>query len=485
MAAVPSVNEPLTVRMPAGVYARLSAHLFPGDNDEHGAVLEAGVSVTARGTRLLVRDVFPARDGVDYVPGTRGHRALRAEFVRDRVIHARDQKLAYLAVHNHGGGGAAAFSPVDLTSHERGYPALLDIIRNQPVGALVFAHDAVAGDIWWPGGVRKEADSLVVVGQSIRRVFPGPSPRALAVDARYDRQARMFGDAGQAILAGLRIGIIGAGGVGMLLVEYLARLGVGEIVVVDPERVDVTNLPRLPGARRRDARVGFAGPRWPAAVRRWGMRRATPKVALAERVASEAGAATLVEAMMGDVRDPGVARRFVDCDYLFLAADGDGARLVFNALVHQYLIPGVQVGSKVHVDPGTGAVESVHSVARPVLPESGCLWCNGLISPVRLAEESLSGGERRAQRYVDEPEIAAPSVITLNATAASQAANDFLFAVTGLARTDATSAYLRFKPMTREVRFDQPRQDPSCPECGLSVRSRRARGDGVRLPTRA
>ena len=478
------MKEPVTIRIPSGVYARLAAHLFPGDEDEHGAVLEAGVSVTTRGVRLLVRDVILAHDNLDYVPGTRGYRALRAEFVRDRAIHARDQKLAYVAVHNHGGVGVVRFSSVDLASHQLGYPALLDIMRGQPVGALVFARDAVAGDIWWTGGSRSALSSLTVVGQSIRRMYPAELPQPRRSGARYDRQARMFGDAGQAILRSLRVGIIGAGGVGMLLVEYLSRLGVGEIVVADPERVDVTNLPRLPGARRGDARVWLADPRWPAALRRLGMRRATPKVSLAERVASEASPTTRVEAIMGDIRDPEVAQRFIDSDYLFLAADGDGARLVFNALVHQYLIPGVQIGSKVRVDSATGAVVDVHSVVRPVWPESGCLRCNGLISPARLAEESLSVGERRAQRYVDEPGIAAPSVITLNATAASHAANDFLFAVTGLTEAGTTSAYMRFRPTVRDVRLDQPRIDPACTECGLGDRSRRARGDTARLPTR-
>jgi len=33
----------------------------------------------------------------------------------------------------------------------------------------------------------------------------------------------------------------------------LARLGVGELVVIDPERLDRTNLPRMPEARRLDA----------------------------------------------------------------------------------------------------------------------------------------------------------------------------------------------------------------------------------------
>lgn len=193
---------------------------------------------------------------------------------------------------------------------------------------------------------------------------------------------------------------------------------------------------------------------------------------------------TTVEPIVGDVRDPAVAGRFTGCDFLFLAADGDGARLVFNALVTQYLIPGYQIGSKVLVDRESGAVGDVHSVARPVWPDSGCLWCNGLISPARLAEESLSPQERRGQRYVDDPEVAAPSVITLNATAASQAANDFLFSMTGLVSRATPFDYVRLHPRTREIKFDTPRRDRDCPECGLTPRSRFARGDTARLPSR-
>ena len=75
-------------------------------------------------------------------------------------------------------------------------------------------------------------------------------------------------------------------------------------------------------------------------------------------------------------------------------------------------------------------------------------------------------------------------MITLNATVASQAGNDFLFAVTGLTYPGTSTAYLRFLPRDREVRFDEPRKDPKCTECGSPSRSRLARGDAVPLPTK-
>jgi hypothetical protein len=482
------VEEPAvsgwSVTFPESVWSRLQDHLFPGDGDEHGAVVAAGISRGPGGLRLLAREVFLAEDGVDYVPGTRGYRRLEPHFVRDKMLVCRDEKLAYLAVHNHGGVGSVGFSGEDLGSHERGYPALLDIGRGVPVGALVLAQGAIAGDLWLPGRERLALDHATIVGRRIMQYRPGSERQSTPTPLRFDRQARLFGDAGQAILKDLRVGIIGCGGVGMLLVEYLSRLGVGHQVIIDPDRVDPTNLPRLPGARRGDT-GWFAGQRWPARLRVWGKRHARPKVKVARRLAREADPDVDIEAIFGDVLEPANAVRFTDVDYLFLAADTMQARLLFNAIVHQFLVPGVQLGSKVSLSATTGEVLDVHSVVRPVTPDEGCLWCNELISPQRLAEESLTERDRMAQRYVDDPEVAAPSVITLNAVAAAHAATDFLFAVTSLVEPDAAGDYLRSRPRVRDVRWDRPRRDRDCPESGRGPGTRFARGEGAALPVHA
>ncbi len=478
------MTDSFTLVLPARLKARLFAHLFPGDGDEHGAVIAAGVVNTDRGVSLLARDLFLAEDGTDYVPGQRGYRMLTGAFVTERIRYCRDQRLSYLAIHNHGGTDRVAFSADDLASHERGYPALLDIGRGNPVGALVFAREAVAGDLWLSKEHRLPLAETRVVGASIHRLYPQPPPRPKGVDETYDRQARLFGDAGQGLLSRLKVGIVGAGGVGSLIVLYLARLGVGHLVVVDPDRIEPSNLPRVAGSTRFDARTWLTAQELPHWVRRLGARFAARKVDIMGRVARRANSRVRYEGIFGDFTVNEIAMRFRDCDYLFLAADRFQARLVFNAIVHQYLIPGVQIGAKVPVEKSTGAVGEVYAVSRPVSPESGCLWCYGLIPPARLQEEAATESERRAQRYVEEGTIVAPSVITLNAAASGIAANDFLFAVTGLRTEDGVGDYLRLLPRKRETRWDEPRRDPACLECGRGAASRFARGDSVSLPTR-
>lgn len=479
------MNHPWSVRLPQPLYDRLHAHLFPGDGDEHGAVIAVGITETARGVRLLGRELFLAEDGTDYVPGIHGYRALTAQFIAEKAGYCGEEKLGYLAVHNHGGRGHVGFSSIDLDSHERGYPALLDLTNGGPVGALVFAEDAIAGDIWLPGGERHAIDHTVIVGPYLRHLFPAPPVKSLVVDPVYDRHARLFGDLGQARLSELKVGIIGAGGGGSLLVQMLAHLGVGHLVVVDHDRVEPSNLPRIVGATRRDAGL-FPLIGHSRRLRRLGERFARPKVAVAERVARRAQSDIRFEAIVGDVVDADTAALFRDTDAVFLATDTMQSRVVFNALAHQYLIPGFQVGAKVPVDPKTRRVDEVFSVSRPVFPYpgAGCLSCNGWIDRARAQQEALPKAEREAQRYVDDPDVHDPSVMTLNGIGTASAANDLMMMATGLFSDEVDLGHHLYDAQRRDLQIMGGVSQAGCRDCGLTEKSRLGRGDRGRLPCR-
>jgi len=472
------INRPWELVIAGTDEQRLMGHLFPGGGHEHGAVILAGVHVLHNRVRLLVRDVILAEDGVDHVVGPRGYLMLRAQFIHSHVTRARDERLIYLSVHNHGGSNRVEFSGTDLSSHERGYPTLLDLVQGMPVGALVFARSAIAGDIWLPGETRVRLKQATVVGRSRAVLRPAPiqvsQKTALSI---YDRQVRLFGEAGQHILAATKVGIIGLGGIGSQLAELLGRLGVGSFVLIDPERADLTNLPRLIAARRSDVLMSEETALKFGPLSFWFSRLRRRKVDLAARNILRANRSAHVERVFGSILDQHVAERLLDCDYLFLAADSMAARLVFNAVVYQYLIPGIQVGARVVADEETGSVTDVFVVSRPVMPHGGCLWCNSLINTNKLQTEATAQTQARAQDYgTGSP---APSVITLNALAAAEAVNTFQFYMTGLASSETCDGYYRFQPMKRAVTIDEPRADEACTECGRHATSRFARGDGA------
>jgi molybdopterin/thiamine biosynthesis adenylyltransferase len=87
--------------------------------------------------------------------------------------------------------------------------------------------------------------------------------------ARLDRFARHIvlpeiGGAGQALLAGSHVVLVGLGGIGSPALQYLAGAGIGTLTLVDDDRVDASNLQRQTIYTARDVghRKAVAAKNW-------------------------------------------------------------------------------------------------------------------------------------------------------------------------------------------------------------------------------
>ena len=176
----------------------------------------------------------------------------------------------------------------------------------------------------------------------------------------------------------------------------------------------------------------------------------------------------------GDIADLSTARQLLRCDFIFLATDTITSRLVFNSIVHRYLIPGVQIGAKIDVDQA-GGISQIYVAVRPVLPDSGCLECNSLIDPMALQREARTNEEHAAQNYLNEPDITDPSVISLNGMAASHAMNVMLLRATGLGEASLLQHRLLLA-RTGEVLAVNDRRQPHCIYCSRTPNSMYAAG---------
>lgn len=455
----------IEVRIGARHYAELQAHLLRPDCDEHGALLLAGQHFSPTGALVLVvREAHLLADD-EFPPGVHGYRQIAARALARVGNRAADERLALISAHSHPGSKSrTALSRDDLAAHERIFPHLLDITDAHVVCGIAFGEKSAAGEVWHRDGTRATLNRVRVVGTNVEFVTPTPPASARTLDDRFDRQVRLFGDAGQARLRAMHVAVIGAGGGGSILIEQLARLGVGEISVIDFDVVKTHNLSRIMGATSKDAR------------------RRRKKVAVAHREIRRIDREIVVNSIDGDIADVETAARLLDCDYLFLATDTATARLVANAIAQSFLIPTIQIGAKVETR-ADGQIEQIYTAVRPILPRRGCLACANLIDPDQLQREAATPEERDNQNYLGTAEVVDPSVTTLNAAAASGALNAFLMSAVGLAGDELAEHRITLTQDGTVITTNVTAR-PECRWCGDGSRSRYARADVALLPCR-
>jgi hypothetical protein len=336
------------------------------------------------------------------------------------------------------------------------------------------AQQARTRSFGWRSGTTRPVTAVRIVGPRLQKLptgtrADGPGGADGAIDrAAQDSSVRLWGEVGQRILATLRVGLAGAGGVGSILAEHLARLGVGELVIVDFDRLgsDVTNRAR--GATRRDA-----------ASRRY-------KVDIATRVARAAATAPGFQAaaIRGSVVETETIPHLLDCDLIVNAADSPWARQVLDHLAFAHLIPVIHGGTSLVGDSETGRLQSGKSEVSATGPGQPCSECANVYS-VRDVTEAQEGPEMRGQRrYVQggDPtlieELRAPSVIAFNALVAGLMQLRLL-AITVGTTPEAVRGTQRYHALSGTLEWG------AIEECRLDCdrRSITALGDTYALPT--
>lgn len=147
--------------------------------------------------------------------------------------------------------------------------------------------------------------------------------------SRYDRQQRFhpIGDAGQRCIRSAKVLVVGAGALGSVVVEILARAGVGCICLVDRDIVEITNLQRQALYTEGDANQGLAKVEAAATA----VRRINSEVVV-ESFASDLTAANIRDIISDDV------------DIIVDATDNFETRFLINDYSLEYSVPWVHGG---------------------------------------------------------------------------------------------------------------------------------------------
>lgn len=75
-------------------------------------------------------------------------------------------------------------------------------------------------------------------------VFIAISRKEISMDSRFSRTGLLLGKEGMKILNQSKVAVFGIGGVGSFACEALVRSGLGKIIIIDYDIIDITNLNR-------------------------------------------------------------------------------------------------------------------------------------------------------------------------------------------------------------------------------------------------
>ncbi len=270
-------------------------------------------------------------------------------------------------------------------------------------------------------------------------------------DEVCDRHIRLFGESLQSNLSTMTIGIVGAGGLGAILIEQIMRLYPHKIIIIDKDYVEMSNLNRLTNATLSDAHNH------------------TPKVEVAKQAVLSNNPNQTIAVINGDFLEEENQAIFKECDIIFGASDSIAVRYAINQLVVAHGI--------VYIDCGTGGIlennrlKHVGGQITLINPcQNFCLYCSNLFNKQDAMSELVDEDEYNRldnQGYMKGADIIAPQVYALNMLIASTAVWLFMRIVSG-EEMDFHGIAIDAKTFSMYYWKDKDHNNSDCPICGES-----------------
>lgn len=392
--------------LPQKVAEGLRAHLFPGDGLEAAALLLCTVTGERR-KKWLARDIVP----VPHAHCTRQRDFITwpGEYVEAAIDRAAPLGDAVIAVHSHP-GGLFAFSGADDDSDGVLMSALRHGTDRMAGSAIMLPSGAMRARVYEDDRTAVPFDLVMTAGPDIRSwwnelaTVAGPLPPAMAFTSDM-----------RATLARFSICVIGVSGTGSIVAEQLARLGVGEIILIDFDKLEERNLNRILNSSLDDIDA-YKVEMFADAIRRY--RRDCDVVPIPRSVATREAILAASEA-----------------DFLFSCVDTAEGRHIADRIGAYFAMPLFDVGVAIPTERAPGGncrIAEVYGRVDYVYPGGSSLMDRGVYDAALLEAEYLARtapnalAEKIADGYLRGVAEEAPGVITLNMRAASACVVEFI-----------------------------------------------------------
>lgn len=412
----------ISVLLPGGWFRNINEYLFDGSGNEFSCYLFCGAVRSRSGTRLLGRS-FSFPDKLEDYFISHKVKCRPSDYYMDNVLYERPKEndlikenLSIVDIHSHpfAGDGRVEFSSDDVNWQEvsaeyffktrnfNGFYCFIVMGENSFDGTVCHWDRKKDQPIWNP------LSEIIILDYPYRK-WQNPSiakRQSLTCNqsAVFDRQIRAFGIEGQEVMGDLTAGIAGVGGIGSIAAEGLARLGVNRFVLVDHDRVEMSNLNRFQGMTRDDAKNSLH------------------KTVIIKRLIKGINPAARIKIVNLPVQNKKAVTQLKVCDFIILGTDNILSRAFINEFSLQYEIPLFSLGTVINIFGENDEIQDIFGEYFVMIPgdTTCCLKCAGLID-YRQVSYLLSSDnvkiEGKKRGYIDVDDITQPAVRPLNGAA--------------------------------------------------------------------
>src|SRR5260370_10700852 len=217
------------LRIPRDLH--ISLHAYITQHEEWAGYLLCG-SMDARDRLvLLAREWCPIPEKYR-IRGTGHGMTWHPDFDVEMLNRAQRDRLGCVVIHHHGGQSPGP-SGTDRKTPDSLLPFLSREAPAQPHAFVIMGDESATGQVYRAGAHIAELTATYIAGSAIDHWSPRAKSATHGLDpaARHDRLVRGFGPKALARLRSARVGVVGNGGGGSHVVQQLAYLGIGALLL--------------------------------------------------------------------------------------------------------------------------------------------------------------------------------------------------------------------------------------------------------------
>lgn len=436
------------------------------DKHERAAIvlfrrLQRNVKGLASSDRYLSVDVVPFHD--EWITSSSQiHIDFETKYLREYFRKAEDEDLVFGFAHTHGQGNLEFSVKDDLNEQ-----VLTKAIASRNGKSSRFIAVLLANGSWTARvrhgenpTVYESIRHLTVVGSSLQ--VHGCASLSNENKAIFTRQLSAFGEPFTRVMQSLRIVVIGAGGTGSPTANLLLRSGAGELIIIDFDPLEKTNLNRVSGSKARD--VG------------------KNKAKIQADYLNDIGMSCNVVAINGVIdTDLTAIEALASADIIFGCTDDYLGRELINCALYFYLQPLIDMGLGGRVgEDQQGRTRLLNQMGRVslILPEQGkCLFCQRELTEkwkesqrTKRKHPEITDAQLK-QKYLTGGAVEAPGVAPFTGALASLAVISLFDLLVPHRKLDghlrSDNIWIDFTNM--EIKSNTPLDNKDCPYCSERI----------------